>query len=176
MLSVNAAPADPAAVPFSSTVTAVDTTTVPVQFAAIGKFVSAQYVRSGQTVNDIDPVADPWPCTVQLALDERVPSTPPDRKATLAPKLPSILETCATLSNATVPRISRFVRLVLALPRLVAIPAAVALDAALQPIRAAQLPPIPSPPLPTAASSTDRAHAGYVPCQSSAQPPEYWAS
>ena len=57
--SVRAASAEPDADPFSSTVTAVVVTTVPAQFAAIGRFVRAQYVRSGKTTKVSAPVADP---------------------------------------------------------------------------------------------------------------------
>ena len=80
-----------------------------------------------------------------------------------------------TLSYVTVPRISRLESDALALPRLIAIPAAVAVEDALHPIRAAQLAAIPSPPLPIAARRTDRGQAGDVPRQYSFQPPEKFA-
>jgi hypothetical protein len=170
---VRVAAAEPAADPLSSTVTAVVATTVPVQFAAIGRFVSAQYVRSGKTVKDIDPVAEPWPLTVQLELEENVPLKVEFEYATSAPKLPSIFESCVTWSYETVPWIWRFESVALALPRLVAIPPAEAFDDALHPNLAAQLSLIPNPPLPTAEMRMDRAHAGNVPVQVSFHPPVY---
>ena len=51
-----------------------------------------------------------------------------------------------------------------------------AVEDALHPNLAAQLSPIPRPPLPTAESRTERVQAGNVPCQVSLQPPMNCAS
>lgn len=168
--------AEPDAVPFSSTETAVVTTTVPVQFAMIGKFVKAQYVRSGKTEKVIDPVAEPCPLTVQLEFEETVPFKCGFENRIFAPKLPVIVESCVTLLYETDPWIWRFDREALALPRLVAAPAAVAVDDELHPNLAAQLSPIPSPPPPIATSRTDRGHAGNAPRQHSLHPPKKLAT
>jgi len=172
----NVDPADPAADPFSSTETEAETATIPFQVAMIGKLVSAQYVRSGAIVNDSDPAAEPSPLTVQLWFEDMRPLKPGELSVISAPKFPLIFDSRTSSSNETAPWISSPVTVAVALPLLIAPPEAVAVVAAEQPSLAAQLPPIVNAPLPTAASMTDRAHAGNVPCHCSVHPPEYCAT